>query len=615
MAYKVISGLFKIENKYNGKYYIGASKNIKSAYAGMRTTLKKGGCAYVEFQRDWDLYGIHGFELIILKEISNANSETLRDLKVEYFKKNKEDELCYNINANPVNGAIAGKGNKNNKKVVCINTGKIFESAVIAHGYNGAYESNISISCKIKHKTTGKINDIKLCWEYYDNYVNMSKKQIIERIDFANNYNPKTGTKLTDEQKQRMRKPRINKDKMVRYSDDDIENKKLQLIDELKRFNSLYGRMPKSRELKSSNGWSTQNTYIKYFGSVSNAWTEAGFQIPDNMKKMIGRNNQLTDEEYINRIKNIVDEYFSQESNIRIPSYEYIASKDDKISESGIYRRFGNLQSVLDIIGYTKEFEKKRIESDMINKYLEIMSILNRTPHSRDLEEFSRNGDRYYSMSSYDEWFGGIYSLQKLLNVCPTINLGKVLTKEEVVNGLYDLYEELGDIPTQTDICNCRYLPGISSVLSITGFSGMGELQKSLFGNTYSKVKVTKNGTRCLSQYEYVLALVLEKYKYEFDKDALYKNYGIVTDRRFTVDFVIKHNGKPYFVEIFGMVGNKEYEHNTKLKIKLCEDNKIPLLQLYPGDFLSMNQKKWNNVIENFIHTNEKLKNKKIIKK
>lgn len=100
-----------------------------------------------------------------------------------------------------------------------------------------------------------------------------------------------------------MRKPRINKEKMVRYSDDDIENKKLQLIDELKRFNSLYGRMPKSRELKSSNGWSTQNTYIKYFGSVSNAWTEAGFQIPDNMKKMIGRNNQLTDEEYINRIK------------------------------------------------------------------------------------------------------------------------------------------------------------------------------------------------------------------------------------------------------------------------------------------------------------------------
>lgn len=602
MAYKVVSGLFKIQNKYNGKYYVSASKNIKSSYAGIRKKLKNNECSYVDFQKDWDLYGIHGFELIILKETPNVDSKVLRDLKVEYFKKNKEDKLCYNINTNPVNGSITGKGNKHNKKVVCINTGEIFESVAIAHGYNGSCESNISVSCKTKHKTTGKINGIKLCWEYYDNYVNMSEKQITDRIKFANNYSPKTGTKLTDEQKQRMRKPRINKERMVKYSQNDIENKKLKLIDELKRFNNIYGRMPKSRELKSSSGWSSQKTYIKYFGSVPNAWMEAGFKVPDSMKKLIGRHDKLTDEEYINRIKSIVDEYFSEKSNVKIPSCEYIISKDNKISKSGLYRRFGNLQSVLDAMGYTKEFEKKRIELDMIDKYLEIMNILNRTPNSRDIEKFSKNGNRYYSMSSYEDWFGGIHSLQKQLKLNPSISLGKVITKEEVINRLYDLYEEINDVPTQTDISNCEYLPCISSVLSITGFLGIGDLQKSLFGRKYSKVKVTKNGTKCLSQYEYILALVLEKYKYEFDKDALYKNYGISTDRMFTVDFVIKHNEKPYFIEIFGMIGKKEYEHNIKLKIKLCEDNKIPLLQLYPEDFLSMNQNKWNNVIYNFIH-------------
>lgn len=603
MAYKVISGLFKIVNKENEMYYISASKNIKSAWAGLRSELNHENCTYEDLQKDWNTYGVNSFELVIITEVEvGTPKEIIANMKVEYYETHKGDEKCYNIHTNPKNGIITGIDNKCNKKVVCINTGEVFESLTLANGYFGANDTNIGTSCKVKHKTTGKKDGEKLCWVYYDEYITMSEEDVVGRIRYANEYNCNRGRKLTEEQKVKMRKPRTNKENMFRYSDDDIQNKKMFLIDDLKRFYSIYGRMPKSRELIASNGWSTQGTYIKYFGNVANAWVEAGFDVPEGMTKLIGRNNQLTNEEYIDRTKVIVDKYYSNDGSIKLPTYEYIKNNDDKISESGICRRFGNLQNLLDIIGYTKDFEDTMIKKDMCDKYLEIMDVLGHTPNSREIETFSRDGDgKYYAMSSYIHWFGNLYDLQLYLDVKPSLSLGRTMSRDELIGGLYKLYDDLMDIPTQVDICECEYLPSINSVLSITGFSGMGDLQKSLFGYTYNKTKTTSRGTKCLSQYEYTIALVLEKYKYDFLKDVRYNQHGVNTDKKITTDFMIKENNKIYFIEVFGMTGMVGYDEKTKLKIQLCKDAGVPLLALYPDDFYNMNQKKWNTKIQKFI--------------
>lgn len=55
----------------------------------------------------------------------------------------------------------------NGKTVICITTGKIFTSAVLASEYYNIRSSDIIACCKGKRKSCGKLNNEKLIWEYY----------------------------------------------------------------------------------------------------------------------------------------------------------------------------------------------------------------------------------------------------------------------------------------------------------------------------------------------------------------------------------------------------------------------------------------------------------------
>lgn len=100
-----ISGIYRIVNLKNGKFYLGSSKNINRRWSIHKSALKhnKHHCAYL--QRSWNKYGRENFAFEILKEMPDAN-ET--ELFSEETKLTLELKPHYNI------GAVGGGDNITN---------------------------------------------------------------------------------------------------------------------------------------------------------------------------------------------------------------------------------------------------------------------------------------------------------------------------------------------------------------------------------------------------------------------------------------------------------------------------------------------------------------------
>lgn len=92
---KPTMGVFKIENKTNGKLLIEASTNIPSLWNRYRMELKMGSCRNIALQDDWKEYGADNFVFEILSEMEhkdeadldyNKELEILKDMVVDELK-------------------------------------------------------------------------------------------------------------------------------------------------------------------------------------------------------------------------------------------------------------------------------------------------------------------------------------------------------------------------------------------------------------------------------------------------------------------------------------------------------------------------------------------------
>ena len=89
-----ISGVYKIINKINGKYYIGSSDDIKRRWQHHKSYLTRKCHRNIHLTNAWHKYGQDNFDFLILKEIQKEN------LIVEEQKyldeASKETDKCYN---------------------------------------------------------------------------------------------------------------------------------------------------------------------------------------------------------------------------------------------------------------------------------------------------------------------------------------------------------------------------------------------------------------------------------------------------------------------------------------------------------------------------------------
>ena len=364
-----------------------------------------------------------------------------------------------------------------------------------------------------------------------------------------------------------------------------------ELLNILKDYNSKYGFPSWDNRFAKNNNLPYREMYDRRFGSWINALNLAGIEIPKNKKKTFGsKNNNYSLSEIKNELKILIKLYL--EDNVKLPSINTIVKSSEFLSSVLLYKTFGTTENMYKEIGYDYiKFNEKKIKEDMINKYFEIKEILGYSPNSRELDKFSYNNNYYYNTSTYTKYFENLKNFYNTINDTSNLNIGRMLSNEEILDNLYKLKEEIGFIPTKVEINKCSYLPYVQSILYRLNYKSLVDLQNDLFGETSSHVVriTTINGTKCFSSYEYIVAQILENGNYCFIKDGYYKDFIKQLSSKHTTDFIIWNNNNYYFIEIFGLMSYLEYAEKTTWKIQLCKDNNIPLLALYPKD-ISMSQ-------------------------
>ena len=208
-----MTGIYCIENKINGMRYVGRAKHIEKRWRTHKSQLRKGNHVNRYLQRAWNKYGEAAFDFYVLEE---CLPDDLREAEIEWIARLGTFENGYNLTiggegqlgkrlteeqkkhlsaintgkrnpnygikrseetrkrmSNAMKGKLRGimpqsqreaisRGNKGkqrpwfNKRVMCVETGDVFDSISIAANETGISISGISSVCRGKRKTVYK---------------------------------------------------------------------------------------------------------------------------------------------------------------------------------------------------------------------------------------------------------------------------------------------------------------------------------------------------------------------------------------------------------------------------------------------------------------------------
>lgn len=152
-------------NKVNGKKYIGQSKDIS------RRCHPSNYTKCTKFYNAIQKYGWDAFEQSILADsLTIEEANRLEELFIQQFNTINEG---YNIKSGGLNNEYSlesrqkmSQACKTKQKIICLETGKIYDSAKEIEREHGFAHSNIIACCKGKLHTAYKYH-----WAYYESYL------------------------------------------------------------------------------------------------------------------------------------------------------------------------------------------------------------------------------------------------------------------------------------------------------------------------------------------------------------------------------------------------------------------------------------------------------------
>jgi len=108
------SGIYKIINKVNGKYYVGSSQNIKCRWENHKSNLKKNKHWNKHLQNAYNKYGVENFEYVIIEYVNVIQLLEVEQKYLDECKNNPDTNymIAYDSTA-PMRGKIPwNKGTK-----------------------------------------------------------------------------------------------------------------------------------------------------------------------------------------------------------------------------------------------------------------------------------------------------------------------------------------------------------------------------------------------------------------------------------------------------------------------------------------------------------------------
>ena len=142
------SGIYLIQNKVNGKVYVGSAVNIQKRWREHKKDLRKGKHHSQRLQHSWNKHGEDNFQFIVIELCQPKNliklEQFMLDLLCSY-----EDDKGYNIC--PTAGSQLGlKRSKETKRKIA-EANRKNAKGFYYHKASGKYYSRIGINGKKEH--------------------------------------------------------------------------------------------------------------------------------------------------------------------------------------------------------------------------------------------------------------------------------------------------------------------------------------------------------------------------------------------------------------------------------------------------------------------------------
>ena len=183
---KIISGIYKIENKTNGHIYIGSAVDISHRWRFHRSHLNNNKHHSGHLQNAWNKYGKHNFDFVIIEECKKSVL-----IKREQFYIDTLDPE-YNI-ARVAGNCLGVKHTEETKRKVSLaGKGRVFSDE---------HRKNLSIAMKKYVKTEEHSANISK-GKTGKKASNETKRKMAERMK-GNSYALGNTFTLTDEQKRK----------------------------------------------------------------------------------------------------------------------------------------------------------------------------------------------------------------------------------------------------------------------------------------------------------------------------------------------------------------------------------------------------------------------------
>jgi group I intron endonuclease len=136
------SGVYKITNVKNGKFYIGSAKDIDRRWWEHKNDLKKNKHINPKLQHAWDFYGETNFDFIILENVIESELFKREQFYLDMFKPYMRD-IGYNIT--PTAGGGDNFTHNPNKE-------KIIKNMTVANNFGHMHGKKHSEEAKEKQK-------------------------------------------------------------------------------------------------------------------------------------------------------------------------------------------------------------------------------------------------------------------------------------------------------------------------------------------------------------------------------------------------------------------------------------------------------------------------------